>query len=297
MPQTVDKTYIDQFISHIWAQDGLSDATLNAYRSDLILAAKVLIPKPLEQANIDDLQQLFAVMTEQQKSQATLARLRTALKRYYDYQCHIGQREDNPTLSLGTRKIARRLPQSLSEEQVEAILEAPEINTTIGLRDRAMIELLYASGLRVTELVMLPIDGLMLAEGVVRVWGKGNKERLVPTGDEAIYWIKQYYQFSRPKLLQSKMSHYVFLSQRGQQMTRQPFWYRIKYYVKQVGISQEVSPHTLRHAFATHLVNHGADLRVVQMLLGHSDLSTTQIYTHVAQARMAALYQAHHPRA
>lgn len=298
MSQTIEQKSIDNFINHLWAEDGLSSATLEAYRRDLCLSAKQLAPIRLEEANLKDLQQLFAHLSEQNKAQATLMRLQTTLKRYYDYQCKIGLRENNPTALLGQRKLARRLPVVLSPEQVENLLEAPDYkNNSIGLRDKAMLELLYASGLRVSELVNLPLDALLLTDGVVRIWGKGNKERLVPMGEEAVAWITRYLKIARPNLLQHKMSEMVFLSTRGKKMTRQTFWYRIKHYVQLIGIEREVSPHTLRHAFATHLVNNGADLRVVQLLLGHADLSTTQIYTHVAQARMQKLYQAHHPRA
>lgn len=289
--------HIDAFLSQLWLQDGLSDATIAAYRSDLQQAQALLVESALSDATPDDLQQLFAQWLEQGRASSTLARMRTSLKRFYRYLLASGVRGDNPMLTLGKARLRRSVPSSLSEAEVEALLAAPDTSEAIGVRDQAMLELLYACGLRVSELIALTLSSISLSDGVVRVWGKGSKERLVPMGEAAMESVQQYCTIARPRLLAGKRSHALFVTARGQAMTRQAFWYRIKHYAAISGIAQNISPHTLRHAFATHLLNHGADLRVVQLLLGHADLSTTQIYTHIAEARLAAIHQAHHPRA
>lgn len=224
------------------------------------------------------------------------ARLLSSLRRFYRYLVREGRRKDDPTANIESPKLDRPLPHTLSESEVEALLAAPDTSSTVGLRDRAMLELLYASGLRVSELVSLETDRLNLSQGVVRVLGKGNKERLVPVGDEALTWLTRYRREARPELLRGKSSTRLFVSRKSPSITRQAFWYRLREYALRSGIRGHISPHTLRHAFATHLVNHGADLRVVQMLLGHSDLSTTQIYTHVARERLKQIHREHHPR-
>ncbi|MDO5090894.1 MAG: site-specific tyrosine recombinase XerD [Cardiobacteriaceae bacterium] len=288
---------VDAFLDHLWLEDGVSNATRSAYATDLAVARALLAEVDLSQAQGHDLQQLFAKMLEAGKKPATLARMRTTLKRYFRFLCARGEREDNPVLQLDSARGRRQtLPRVLSEADVEALLAAPDTGDILGLRDRAMLEVLYASGLRVSELVGLPMEGVLLREGVLRVWGKGSKERLVPMGEEAQAALEDYLAHARPALLNGRIADAVFVSARGEALTRQAFWYRIKHYATLAGISRDISPHTLRHAFATHLLNHGADLRAVQMLLGHADLSTTQIYTHVAKARLAALHAAHHPR-
>lgn len=288
---------IDAFIARLWLEDGVSEATRSAYATDLAVAEKILDGKPLHTVDTQDLQQLFAHMLEAGKKPATLARMRTTLKRYFQFLQARGVCEDNPVRHLEpARRRHKTLPRSLSEADVEALLAAPDEADPIGIRDRAMLEVLYASGLRVSELVGLPMDAVLLREGVLRIWGKGSKERMVPMGEEAQWALERYLRDVRPALLHGRRSDAVFVTTRGDGLTRQAFWYRIKHYARLAGIQSDISPHTLRHAFATHLLNHGADLRTVQMLLGHADLSTTQIYTHVAQARLAALHAAHHPR-
>ncbi|MBV7434739.1 site-specific tyrosine recombinase XerD [Cardiobacteriaceae bacterium TAE3-ERU3] len=295
--EIADFPLIEDFLSHAWMQDGLSDATLAAYRSDLYQAAKEIHPQLLSSATVEDIQHLFASLLDAGRAPSTLARLRTSLKRFYQFVLNRGDREDNPVLQLGKARAPRYSPEVLDEEQVESLLAAPDLEDDIGIRDYAMIELLYACGLRVSELVGLPVSAVSVAEGFVRVWGKGSKERIVPMGDIAAEAVTNYCQQARLRLLDGKAADALFVTARGGAMTRQAFWYRIKFYAKLAGIEQSISPHTLRHAFATHLLNHGTDLRIVQMLLGHADLSTTQIYTHIAEARLAAIHNAHHPRA
>ena len=292
-----DLTLIEAFLSHAWMQDGLSDATLASYRSDLLQAAKEMHPQLLSSASMEDLQHLFASLLDAGRAPATLARLRTSLKRFYQFVQNKGDREDNPVLQLGKARSPRYSPETLNENQVEVLLAAPDREDDIGIRDYAMIELLYACGLRVSELINLPLSAVSTSEGFVRVWGKGSKERIVPMGDVAADAVTNYCRQARLRLLNGQVTSALFVTTRGSAMTRQAFWYRIKYYAKLAGIEQSITPHTLRHAFATHLLNHGADLRIVQMLLGHADLSTTQIYTHIAEARLAAIHAAHHPRA
>jgi len=289
---------IDEFLDALWSERGLSQNTLAAYGRDLMGFAKWLAKEKnttLLQAQLSHIQNYMGF--NKKKAASSMARTVSSLRRFYRYQLREGRIQEDPTALIESPKLSKPLPSTLSESQVEALLSAPDINDPIGLRDRAMIELLYATGLRVTELVSLEYSSVNLQQGVVKVMGKGNKERLVPMGDEAVSWIQQYMDDARADIMQGKgISPQLFVTKRGGGMTRQAFWYLIKRHALSVGIRQKLSPHTLRHAFATHLLNHGADLRVVQLLLGHSDLSTTQIYTHVAKARLQALHQEHHPR-
>ncbi|MBT3196871.1 MAG: site-specific tyrosine recombinase XerD [Gammaproteobacteria bacterium] len=299
MDESTDRQ-IEGFLDTLWVERGLSDHTLSAYRSDLRLLAHWLqehqLP-PLEKAEEFQLQRYLAYLNQQKKCQArTIARVLSSLRRFYRYLLHQGIREDDPSARISSPKLGRPLPKSLSEQEVEALLEAPAVETPLGLRDRAMIELMYGGGLRVSELVGLRLDGLNLRQGIVRIMGKGSKERLVPLGEVALEWVDQYMENSRPELMRGRISDTLFVTARGGGMTRQAFWIRLKKYGQQMGAVTPFSPHTLRHAFATHLLNHGADLRSVQMLLGHSDLSTTQIYTYVAQERMKNIHKEHHPR-
>ncbi|GLP95550.1 site-specific tyrosine recombinase XerD [Paraferrimonas sedimenticola] len=288
---------VDAFVEHLWLQQGLADNTRAAYRRDLTDFARFVQTKgTLLQAQGDWVQDYLADRLERQLSANSTARCVSALRRFYKWQQQLGRIEHNPMALIQPPKTQRKLPTSLSQTQVEALLNEPDESEPLEHRDLAMLELLYASGLRVSELVGLTIDQLNLRQGLVRVMGKGGKERLVPIGEQAMAVISDYLAGSRGVLLMEKRCDHVFPSQRGKAMTRQTFWHRIKLYVARAGIKADISPHTLRHAFATHLLNHGADLRVVQLLLGHSDLSTTQIYTHVAKARLQALHQAHHPR-
>ena len=285
------------FIDHLWTEDGLADATLDAYRSDLQQLQRHC-PLPLRKATTDMLFDGLAALRDGGRGTATMQRLRTSLKRFYRYALQSGWRTDNPGDLFAAQKIRRRLPGALSEEDVEALLAAPEIEDPFGCRDRAMLEVLYACGLRVSELVGLTLAALSLEAGFLRIRGKGDKERLVPLGEQAADWLLRYFRHSRPILLGGRSSETVFLSARGKAMSRQAFWYRVKLHARLAGLaSEKISPHTLRHAFATHLIDHGADLRCVQLLLGHCDLSTTQIYTHVADARLKTLFKTHHPRA
>jgi len=294
---TPDPALLDQFIDHLWLEDGLSRNTLESYRRDLQLFADWLQKKSLSLAEVQqtEIQQYLAVRFPASKPRS-ISRLIASLRRFYRYALRENKVAVDPTLQIDSPKLPRSLPKSLTEEDVEALLAAPDINQPLGLRDRAMLEILYASGLRVSELVGLKGTEVSLNEGVIRVTGKGSKTRLVPMGEEAVDWISRYLKEARPAILQKRLSDSLFVTQRGQAMTRQAFWYLIKRYALRAGISKHLSPHVLRHAFATHLLNHGADLRVVQMLLGHADISTTQIYTHVARERLKLLHAMHHPR-
>ena len=290
---------IEQFIDELWLAKGLSANTLSAYRSDLSKFAEFLYKQEpaLDLLKVDSEQINFYVASRYDKglSGRSTARFLSSLRSFIRYLVQQNLREDDPLSLMQNPKLAQTLPNTLSEQQVEDLLNAPQKDDPIHLRDKAMLELLYATGLRVSELVGLRLDQVSIQQGVVRVTGKGNKERLVPLGEEAIDSLSQFLKHSRGLLLKSD-SDVVFPSKRGLMMTRQTFWHRIKVYAKIAGINSQLSPHTLRHAFATHLLNHGADLRVVQMLLGHSDLSTTQIYTHVATERLQHLISEHHPR-
>lgn len=290
-----DAALIDRFIDALWLEDGLAENSLAAYRRDLRHLAAALPGGSLLAAADSDLQAYFAASFA--GSRATTANRRlAAMRRFYRWALREGLIAADPTLRLAGAKAPPRFPQALTEAQVEALLAAPDAGTALGLRDRAMLELLYATGLRVSELVALRLAEVSLADGLVRVTGKGQKERVVPVGEEARLWLERYLAQSRPELLQGRAADAVFVTRRGGPMTRQMFWKLIRGYALRADIRAPLSPHGLRHAFATHLLNHGADLRVVQLLLGHADISTTQIYTHVARERLAALHARHHPR-
>ena len=294
----IEHPLVERFLESLWMEKGLSPHTIAAYRSDLAQYQNWLQERGVElhgsgrEAILDHLAWRLSAGYQARST----ARFLSGLRGFYRFLLREGLIEQDPTLQVELPQLGRSLPKSLSEADVEALLAAPDIGEPIGLRDRAMLEVLYACGLRVTELISLTLEQVNLRQGVLRVFGKGSKERLVPLGEEAMVWVARYVRDSRPLLLDGKPSDVLFPSLRGEQMTRQTFWYRIKHQARVAGISKSLSPHTLRHAFATHLLNHGANLRVVQMLLGHSDLSTTQIYTHVARARLQALHAAHHPR-
>ncbi|SKA43625.1 site-specific tyrosine recombinase XerD [Enterovibrio nigricans] len=291
---------VEQFLDAMWMERGLSENTLASYRNDLLKLCHWLAEKNILLIKVapNTLQDYQHWLFDQNYKQTSRARMLSALRRLFQYLYREKQREDDPTANLISPKLPKRLPKDLSEEQVEALLDSPDEEDTLELRDKAMMELLYATGLRVTELISLTTENVSLRQGVVRVIGKGGKERLVPMGEAAIDWLERYLAHSRPVLLGEQTSDVFFPSRRGRMMTRQTFWHRIKFYASLANIDSDLlSPHVLRHAFATHLLNHGADLRVVQMLLGHSDLSTTQIYTHVATERLKQLHQEHHPRA
>ncbi|KMM80277.1 site-specific tyrosine recombinase XerD [Pseudomonas deceptionensis] len=294
----IDNPLIDRFLDALWLEKGLSDNTRDAYRSDLALFNGWLQEKGIELANAgrELILDHLAWRLEQGYKPRSTARFLSGVRGFYRYLLREKLIAIDPTLQVDMPQLGRPLPKSLSEADVESLLAAPDLGEVIGQRDRAMLEVLYACGLRVTELISLTLEQVNLRQGVLRVMGKGSKERLVPMGEEAIVWVERYMRDARHELLGGRPSDVLFPSQRGEQMTRQTFWHRIKHQAKVAGIDKSLSPHTLRHAFATHLLNHGADLRVVQMLLGHSDLSTTQIYTHVARARLQDLHARHHPR-
>ncbi|OGI49155.1 MAG: site-specific tyrosine recombinase XerD [Candidatus Muproteobacteria bacterium RBG_16_65_34] len=293
-----DKALIERFSDVLWLEAGLSANTLEAYRRDLEGLARWLTGRggSLLTASHELLQGYISFRVARDMRPRSQARLLSSLRRFYRYALREGLTPSDPTALLDPPKIGRALPKSLTEEQVERLLGVPDGETPLGLRDRAMLETLYATGLRVSELVGLTLPQLSLSQGVVRVLGKGGKERLVPLGEEAVAGIDRFFRDGRPGLVRRHETHAAFPTARGAAMTRQAFWHNIKRYARNAGIETALSPHTLRHAFATHLLNHGADLRVVQMLLGHADLSTTQIYTHVARARLKGLHAQHHPR-
>ena len=294
-----NKQDIEQFIDAMWLEKGLSENTLSAYRSDLSKFAEFLAKQDgvpdLIRVDSEQVNYYIASRYDKGLSGRSTSRFLSSLRSFTKYVLQQKLREDDPLSRMQNPKLAQTLPKTLSEQQVEDLLNAPQTDDPIHLRDKAMLEVLYATGLRVSELVGLRLDQVSIQQGVVRVIGKGNKERLVPLGEEAIDWLTRFLKRARGLLLKSE-SDVLFPSKRGVMMTRQTFWHRIKLYAKVAGINTALSPHTLRHAFATHLLNHGADLRVVQMLLGHSDLSTTQIYTHVATERLQRLISEHHPR-
>lgn len=299
-PFSPDQGLVEQFLDAMWMERGLSENTLASYRNDLtkLLQWMEAHNYRLDFISISGLQEYQGWLADKDYKQTSRARMLSAIRRLFQYLHREKIRSDDPSALLVSPKLPKRLPKDLSEEQVDALLSAPNPEDPIELRDKAMLELLYATGLRVTELVSLTMENISLRQGVVRVIGKGGKERLVPMGENAIEWIETFISQGRSYLLGEQTSDVVFPSKRAQQMTRQTFWHRIKHYAIIAGIDVELlSPHVLRHAFATHLLNYGADLRVVQMLLGHSDLSTTQIYTHVATERLKQLHSEHHPRA
>ncbi|HUK05823.1 MAG TPA: site-specific tyrosine recombinase XerD [Burkholderiales bacterium] len=284
---------LDAFADALWLEDGLAKNTLASYRRDLEQLAAFLGRTPLAQAGEEDLFRFFAVRRGRASS---AARMLSTLKRFYGWCLRERRIKADPTLRIDPPKRAPRFPKTLSEADVEALLAAPDAGAPLGLRDRAMIEVLYAAGLRVSELVGLRLFEANLDAGVLRILGKGSKERLVPLGEEAVEWLKKYLADSRKRILGRRTSDFLFVTGRGAPMTRQAFWQNLKRYGARAVPSKPLSPHVLRHAFATHLINHGADLRAVQMLLGHADISTTQIYTHVARERLKALHAKHHPR-
>ncbi len=295
-----DQGMVEQFLDAMWMERGLSENTLASYRNDLTKLLNWMQERNyrLDFISFSGLQEFQSWLVDCDYKQTSRARMLSAIRRLFQYLHREKVRADDPSALLVSPKLPKRLPKDLSEEQVDALLEAPDTNDPIELRDKAMLELLYATGLRVTELVSLTMENISLRQGVVRVIGKGGKERLVPMGENAVDWIDTFIHTGRAELLGESTSDVVFPSRRAQQMTRQTFWHRIKHYAVIAGIDvDKLSPHVLRHAFATHLLNYGADLRVVQMLLGHSDLSTTQIYTHVATERLKQLHHEHHPRA
>jgi integrase/recombinase XerD len=299
LPGAADLAEIDTFCDTLWLEDGLAKASLASYRSDLLRFAGWLAEHRLGTlCNADDVALTRFVATLSQTLRASSqARYISTLRRFYRHLLARGRSSTDPTLKIAMPAKPSRLPKVLSEAQVDALLAAPKNETALGLRDRAMLETLYATGLRVSELVSLKLHEVNFDMGVVRVFGKGNKERLVPLGEEAIDWLRRYLAEGRPALLDKRQSDDLFVTTRGAAMSRQAFWQLIKRYALHAGIDPaRLSPHVLRHAFATHLLNHGADLRVVQLLLGHSDISTTQIYTHVARERLKSLHATHHPR-
>ena len=289
---------IDGFLDRLWSERGLSRNTLAAYRADLNALSSWLERSgtTLVGASRDQLLRFLATRAEAGARPRSTARQLSSIRRFYRQLVADGRLTEDPSARIDMPRLGRPLPKSLTEGEVERLLEAPDTETPLGLRDRAMLEVLYASGLRVSELVGLRLDQLNLRQGLVRVVGKGDRERLVPLGDEAASWLERHLRESRPELLRGRVSDDVFPTRRGERMTRQAFWHLIKRYAAAADITTRLSPHTLRHAFATHLLNHGADLRAVQMLLGHSDLSTTQIYTHVARERLKQVHAEHHPR-
>ena len=292
-----DSAELDVFIDHLWLEDGLAKNTLESYRLDLSAFSVWLNKQNKQLLTVDqaDIQQYLAVKFPQNKARS-ISRLIASLRRFYRYLMRDSKISIDPTIQIQSPKLPRSLPKSLNEDEVLALLEAPNLTESAGLRDRAMLELLYACGLRVSELVGVKVTEVSINDGVVRVTGKGSKTRLVPRGEEAVDWISRYLAQARPDILQKRLCDALFVTNRGEAMTRQAFWYLIKRYALLAGINKPMSPHVLRHAFATHLLNHGADLRVVQMLLGHADISTTQIYTHVARERLKQLHSMHHPR-
>jgi len=289
---------VDEFLDAVWAERGLGRNTLHSYRYDLVQLDAHLRARSgeLRGASREDLLQFLAHAMRAGRSPRTLSRQLSTFRQFYRWLLRDSRIRQDPTALIDSPRLGRGLPKALSEEQVTALLEAPDVETALGLRDRTMLELMYAGGLRVSELVGLEPANLNLNQGLVRLVGKGGKERLVPLGEESIGWLQRYLRQARPELLGGQPGGALFVTARRQGMTRQAFWYAIRRHAAKAGISQKVSPHMLRHSFATHLLNHGADLRVVQLLLGHSDLSTTQIYTHIAREGLKQLHKKHHPR-
>jgi integrase/recombinase XerD len=287
---------IEQFLDAVWVEQGLSENTLSAYSSDLRIFAKWLKDRSLLEVDTGDLSGFLASRYKEGIGNRSSARILSSLRRFYGYFIRENRITIDPTALIESPHIGRSLPVSLSEHDVELLLNAPEVTNGQGFRDKTMLEMLYATGLRVSELVDLKFEQISFRQGVVRIIGKGNKERLVPVGEEAMNWLEAYMTQARKTTLGERQSDFLFVTNRADGMTRQAFWHIIKRHAKKAGINKELSPHTLRHAFATHLLNHGADLRVVQLLLGHADLSTTQIYTHIARERLKDLHSKFHPR-
>lgn len=290
------ESLIEQFLDALWVEHGLSENTLSAYGSDLRIFAKWLGTKPILEVNGSLLSKFLASRFDEGVGSRSTARILSSLRRFYGYYARENGICVDPTALIESPHLGRPLPGSLSESDVELLLGAPEISSALGYRDKTMLETLYATGLRVSELVYLKFEQISFRQGVVRILGKGSKERLVPVGEVAMAWLEGYIAQPRQSLLGERPCDYLFVTNRAEPMTRQAFWHIIKRHAKKAGITKDLSPHTLRHAFATHLLNHGADLRVVQLLLGHSDLSTTQIYTHIARERLKDLHSKYHPR-
>jgi integrase/recombinase XerD len=289
---------IDRFLDAVWMERGLSPNTLAAYRADLTALERWLEARhtDIAEAKRADLLSFMASRIEAGARPRSTARQLSSFRRFYRYLVREGAVREDPTAQIDMPKVGRSLPRSLTEEEVEALLAAPSVSDPLGHRDRTMLEVLYATGLRVSELVSLKLNSVNLNQGVLRIVGKGDRERLIPLGEEAVQWLHQFLEGPRVEILLERQTDYLFPTRRGDRMTRQAFWHIVKRHARNAGVQKELSPHTLRHAFATHLLNHGADLRVVQMLLGHSDLSTTQIYTHVARERLKDVHGEHHPR-
>ena len=289
---------VDRFLDAIWAERGLSENTLGAYRADLLALNRRLVSRKVDlvHATRADILEYISWRVDGGAKPRSTARQLSSFRRFFRYFLREGVIAEDPTAQIAMPKIGRSLPQSLTEEEVEALLAAPVVSDPLGHRDRAMLELLYATGVRVSELINLKLSQANLNQSVLRIIGKGDRERLIPLGDEAQDWLKEFIEGPRVEILLERQTEYLFPTRRGDRMTRQAFWHIIKRYGKKAGIGKKLSPHTVRHAFATHLLNNGADLRVVQLLLGHSDVSTTQIYTHVARERMKELHSRHHPR-
>ena len=298
MTATGEEKLLESFLDGAWAERGLSENTLKSYRYDLTQLALQLEKRDqtLLHASREDILHFLATQVQDGRSPRSLSRYLSSFRQFYRWLLREGRIQKDPSAMIESPKLGRGLPKALSEQQVVELLEAPDVGTPLGLRDRTMLELMYATGLRVSELVNLEVINLGISQGVVRVMGKGGKERLVPLGEEALSWMQRYLQESRPDLMKGGDCPLVFVTTRKAGMTRQAFWHAIRKHAEVAGIAQPVSPHMLRHSFATHLLNHGADLRVVQLLLGHSDLSTTQIYTHIAREGLKRLHSEHHPR-
>jgi integrase/recombinase XerD len=292
------KVIIDRFLDAIWMERGLSENTLDAYRADLLALDQRLKERDVKivDASKADLLDYISWRVGGGAKPRSTARQLSSFRRFYRYLLREGTIAEDPTAEIAMPKIGRSLPQSLTEDEVDALLAAPNVSEPLGNRDRAMLELLYATGVRVSELINLKMSQMNLNQGVIRIIGKGNRERLIPLGGEAQDWLRDFIDGARIEILLERQTDYLFPTRRGDRMTRQAFWHIIKRYAKKAGVSKKLSPHTVRHAFATHLLNNGADLRVIQLLLGHSDVSTTQIYTHVARERMKELHSEHHPR-
>lgn len=299
-PCLVKDQHLSQFLDYLWLEKGLSDHTLSAYRNDIVAFASWLNSQSVISFCDVKREHVLSYLAKRLKlgyKARSTARLLSSLRHFYRYLKRQNYIENDPTNRVDAPKPSVILPKIINEIDVDSLLSAPDVSNPLGVRDKSMLELLYACGLRVSELINLSLPDINLQQGVVRVTGKGNKERLVPMGEAAVKWLRLYYKQARSELIANNNSpQCVYVSQRGKKMTRQTFWYRIKHHAKVAGIAVDLSPHTLRHAFATHLINHGADLRVVQLLLGHSDLSTTQIYTHIAKHRLMELHKKHHPR-
>ncbi|NOQ81755.1 MAG: site-specific tyrosine recombinase XerD [Methylophaga sp.] len=296
--QDIGSHYLEPFLDSLWLESGLSQNTVEAYRRDLLGFAAWLVQFDIDLVAVtrNDILRYQSERVREGRKVRSEARLLSSLRRFYRYLCREEIRDSDPTAQIESPRLGKPLPSSLTELEVESLLAQPDLTVALGLRDRTMLEVLYATGLRVSELVGLTFEQLNMRQGLIRCIGKGNKERLVPLGEVALDYLQLYLLESRPALLNGRVSEDLFPTNRGKAMTRQAFWYLIKRYAKQAMIDKDLSPHTLRHAFATHLLNHGANLRVVQLLLGHSDLSTTQIYTHVAKERLKSLHAQHHPR-